>query len=577
MKSFRHIVYFLVTCMIVACDIKDDIPYPIVRGMITEFEVEGQCGADGGTSYSTQIDKDNRSIKIYVNDLVDVTQLQVTKIGLAGTSYNPDVDYTDSPSIDVNPESCIDYSSFPKSAFSKPLNGQNTRVNFSSPVKFNVHTYQDYEWTVNVTQVIHRDIEVENQVGKAVIDPHPFEDTYNAIIYVNRNQDLKKLKVHKFDLVGPNATVFDNPTKYEYYDFSEVRYFVVQTAWGKKQIWRVAVYKTDDVVATTATAFARNYDVTISGTKPNGISPRIEYKASGTNTWSVVPSANISVEATTYTTTVAGLSPSTKYEYKVSAGESELEPQEFTTIAIQQLPNASFDDWHTDVANSKLFCPWAQDGTSFWDTGNRGATTVGNSNSIPTDDSSTGSGMAAYLESKYIVIKFAAGNIFTGTYLKTDGTNGILGFGRPFTGFPTKMSFDYKYKSTIINKEGDDAYKHLIGRPDSCNIYVALWHVEEDEYEDYQGDKYPLVIRTKPGQEQNLFSVDDPRVIAYGQFTKGSTVNSWTSETISINYKNTQKAPTHILIVASSSKYGDFFTGGVGSTLVLDNMKLIYE
>jgi hypothetical protein len=271
------------------------------------------------------------------------------------------------------------------------------------------------------------------------------------------------------------------------------------------------------------------------------------------------------------------LSPSTKYEYKVSSGEFELEPQEFATVAIQQLPNTSFDEWHTDASNSKLLCPWVNGDASFWDTGNRGATTVGNSNSIPTDDNSTGRGMAAYLESKYIVIKFAAGNIFTGSYLKTDGTNGILGFGRPFSGFPTKMSFDYKYKSAIINKVGDDAYKYLMGRPDSCNVYVALWHVEDNEYEEYQGEKYPLIIRTKPGQEQNLFSIDDPRVIAYGQFTKGSTVDSWTSETININYKDTQKAPTHILVVASSSKYGDFFTGGVGSTLVLDNMKLIYE
>lgn len=577
MKSFRYIIFFLSTCFFVACDVKDDIPYPIVRGMITEFEVEGQCGVDGGTSYSTQIDKDNRSITVYVNDLVDVTQLQVNKIGLAGTSFNPDVDYVESPSLDVEPESCIDYARFPRSGFNKPLSGQNTRVDFSSPVKFTVHTYQDYEWMVNVNQVIHRNIEVENQVGNAVIDPHPFEDTYNAIIYVNRTQDLKKIKVHKFDLVGPNAIVFDNPTKYEYYDFSEVRYFVVQTAWGKKQIWRVAVYKTDDVVKTTATAFARNYDVTISGNKPNGTSPKIEYRVLGTNTWSVVPSANISVEATTYTTTVSGLTPSTRYEYKVSAGESELEPQEFATVAIQQLPNTSFDDWHTDTENPKLLCPWVNGDASFWDTGNRGATTVGNSNSIPTDDNSTGRGMAAYLESKYIVIKFAAGNIFTGSYLKTDGTNGILGFGRPFVSFPKQLSFDYKYKSSIINKVGDDAYKHLMGRPDSCNVYVALWHVEDNEYEEYQGEKYPLIIRTKPGVEQNLFSIDDPRVIAYGQFTKGSTIDSWTSETININYKDTQKAPTHILVVASSSKYGDFFTGGVGSTLLLDNMKLIYE
>ena len=118
---------------------------------------------------------------------------------------------------------------------------------------------------------------------------------------------------------------------------------------------------------------------------------------------------------------------------------------------------------------------------------------------------------------------------------------------------------------------------HLKGRPDSCNVYVALWHVEEDQYEDFQGEKYPLIIRTKPGMEQNLFSINDPRVIAYGQFTQGQTIESWTSEVINIDYKNTELQPTHILIVASSSKYGDFFTGGVGSTLQLDNLKLIYE
>jgi hypothetical protein len=200
---------------------------------------------------------------------------------------------------------------------------------------------------------------------------------------------------------------------------------------------------------------------------------------------------------------------------------------------------------------------------------------VGNSNSIPTEDTSTGGGRAAYLESKWIVIKFAAGNIFTGTYLKTDGTNGVLGFGRPFTAFPSKLTFDYKYMSMPMDKV-DESLSHLKGRPDSCSIYIALWHVEDNEYEEYQGDKYPLIIRTKPGKEQSLFSADDPRVIAYGQFTNGNTVNNWTSESITINYKNTELPPTHILVVASSSKYGDFFTGGVGSTLVLDNMKLIY-
>ena len=50
----------------------------------------------------------------------------------------------------------------------------------------------------------------------------------------------------------------------------------------------------------------------------------------------------------------------------------------------------------------------------FWDTGNIGVTTASQSNSTPTDDTATGSGKAARLESKNVIVKFAAGNLFTG-------------------------------------------------------------------------------------------------------------------------------------------------------------------
>lgn len=573
MKIFKGIAYLALTIFMAACDIKDDIPYPIVHGQITEFEVEGQCGADGGASYTTSIDKETRRITLFISDTVNLAKLKITKISVAGTTYNPDVNYTDEPQIIPDSASCISYQDFPRTGFNKPAAGQNTYVDFTHPVKFTIRTYQDYNWTVTVTQVVKREIEVENQIGDAVIDPH----LHNAIIYVNREQSLRKIKVKKFILGGTRGTVSPDPTKVETYDFYDMRQFVVNTSWGETQMWNVAVYHTDEVIQTTATAFARNHSVTISGNKPNGVTPVIEYKATSESAWKTVDAKDIELKATTYTTTIGGLTESTDFNYKVTAGDSKVEDQTFSTAARQELPNSSFDDWSTDASNAKLYNPWAEGGTSFWDTGNRGATTVGNSNSVPTDDTSTGSGMAAYLESKWIVIKFAAGNIFTGTYLKTDGTNGVLGFGRPFTAFPTKMSFDYKYKSEEISKVGDDAYSYLKGRPDSCNIYVALWHIAEGEYEEFQGEKYPLIIRTKPGMEQNLFHTDDPRVIAYGQFTEGRTINNWTSETIDIKYKNTQLAPTHILVVASSSKYGDFFTGGVGSTLVLDNMKLIYD
>ena len=42
MKIFKGIAYLALTIFMAACDIKDDIPYAIVHGQITEFEVEGQ-------------------------------------------------------------------------------------------------------------------------------------------------------------------------------------------------------------------------------------------------------------------------------------------------------------------------------------------------------------------------------------------------------------------------------------------------------------------------------------------------------------------------------------------------------
>lgn len=570
--KLKIILWITIALVFVSCDIKDEVPYPIVYGQITEFEVEGQCGADGTAGGVAAIDKTARTVTVYVSDTVNVSSLKIKRIGLSGMTYNPDVDYNESPMVCPDSSACINYALFPKTAFAKVEDGKDTRVNFTHEVKFVVRTYQDYVWTVKVHQVLGREIEVENQIGQAVIDPY----LCNAIVYVSREQSLKKLKVKKFTLGGTHGAVTPDPTTYETYDFYNLRRFIVKTGWGKIEQWSVLVCHTDEVVETTAKVLPRNLNATVSGTKPNGVTPKIEYRDASTTEWRTLSNTEVKTTSTTYTATIGGLRPSTKYVCRVTAGEVQLEQQEFTTVSLQQLPNASFDDWSTDASNSKLYCPWAAGAKSFWDTGNRGATTVGNSNSVPTEDSSTGSGKAAYLESKWIVIKFAAGNIFTGSYLKTDGTNGVLGFGRPFTAFPTKLTFDYKYKSMSIDK-ADESLAHLKGKPDSCSVYIALWHVEDNEYEDFQGEKYPLIIRTKPGKEQSLFSPDDPRVIAYGQFTKGSTVNNWTSETINLDYKNTELAPTHILVVASSSKYGDFFTGGVGSTLVVDNMKLIYE
>ena len=211
--------------------------------------------------------------------------------------------------------------------------------------------------------------------------------------------------------------------------------------------------------------------------------------------------------------------------------------QSFTTAAATALSNGSFDDWYQD---GKLWNPWASGGTSFWDTGNKGATTISTSNSVPTDDTSTGSGKAAFLESKYIVLKFAAGNIFSGEYIRTDGTNGVLNFGRPFTAFPSALRIHYKYTSSTIDKTDDD-HTYLKGRADSCHIYI------------------------------------DSHVIAYAELIKGVSNETYQTENLSLAYRYANRTPKYILVVATASKYGDYFTGGTGSKLWLDDFQLIYE
>lgn len=572
----KKVLYILTSAFVAicfgSCDVPNDIPYPIVEGRITAFEVEGQCGENGSGEGTATIDKDMRTVSLYVCDTVDVSKLRVNRIELKSETKNPDVNYQEEIVLLPDSAACLDFAKFPRKAFSNPGRHMDTRMDFSNKVKFTLYTYQDYKWAVEVKQIVNRVVEVENQVGKAVIDPI----THNVVIYVNKDQSLKRLKVHKFSLGGTHGKVSPDPTVYDTYDFYDVRQFHVTTGWGEEQSWRVMVCHTDAAVQTTAQAFARTVDAIISGEKPNGKGPVIEYKAEDESTWKTVAQENINSTSTAYSATIPSLKPGTTYKFTVTAGDSKVGEQSFTTTEILQLENTSFDDWCIDAANAKLYYPWAEGATPYWETGNKGATTVGSSNSIPTDDTSTGSGKAAYLESKYIVIKFAAGNIFTGSYLRTDGTNGILGFGRPFKAFPTKLTFDYKYKSETINKVGEEALRYMEGRPDSCQIYITLWHIGDNDYEEYNGEKFPLIIRTRPS-ERHLFSPDDSRVVAYAQLTQGADVPQWTSHTLELKYKDNKRTPTHIQVVASSSKYGDYFTGGVGSTLVLDNLKLHYE
>ena len=112
------------------------------------------------------------------------------------------------------------------------------------------------------------------------------------------------------------------------------------------------------------------------------------------------------------------------------------------------------------------------------------------------------------------------------------------------------------------------------GKPDSCSVYIAL--IGDKDEEMYEGKVYPYIIRTRPS-ELHLFNPNSENVIAYGQFTSGDDQTDWTKKTITLDYRYNDRTPKYIIVVASSSKYGDYFIGGDASLLKLDNIKLIYD
>lgn len=535
--------------ILTSCAIENDIPYPIIEASIESMTVEGQRGADQNTFTAATINKSARTVTLYVNDGVDLSRLQILSLKTT----------TGAELVVDDPNVCEDYSKFPTSGFASldsiPLSS-NTRVNFSQPVTFTLRTYQDYQWKVTVNQIIQRDIDVEN-MRSYVIDA----DTRTVIIYVDPTTDLTNLTVKKLNLGGEYGRVTPDPTLQK--DYSKPSTFNVSCSWEEYSYeWTVYVYPdSNESGSGSAEAFTMTTRATVTGNVQSGKTPTVEYRKESETSWSTVPPANVSTSGNTFSATLTGLSASTTYKYRISVDGSAGSEQTFTTAAATPLENGTMEEWSQD---GKQWNPWAAGNDAFWGTGNPGAADFIGNLTTPTDESVKG--QAALLETKNAIIKLGAGNIFTGDFA-LDGLNGLLHFGRPFSAFPSSLRLNYKYTSATINMIGDNVgdLASLKGQPDMFQIYIAL----SDRSEPYE-------IRNDPKNRQ-LFDPEDDGIIAYGEYTSSETVSTYKQLEIPLEYRATNRTPKYIIVVASSSKYGDYYIGGVGSKLWLDEMELVYE
>lgn len=312
-------------------------------------------------------------------------------------------------------------------------------------------------------------------------------------------------------------------------------------------------------------------------------SMHFEYKKADAEEWQTI-AANYNSENQKFTVTLTGLTPATQYAYRLAyekSGEAYAsDPVTFTTEEATTLPNGNMDDWYK---NGRTWYPVSESdystSGSFWDSSNPGTTTGAGAlvNVNPTQGNSsivhTSGGKSAELKSQYAsafgIGKFAAASLYSGKFNSLVGTNGAkIDFGQKFASRPTGLHGWFRYTSGKIDYRGDNTPAGLgeKGTDDLCSIYMAL-------------AKAPHQLNNTDTSTFFDFKNDD-NIIAYGELPDAeavSTNNEWKEFNVELKYKDiTPQTAYYLIIVCSSSKYGDYFTGSTGSIMYIDDLELLY-
>lgn len=526
----------LLAAVLCGC-IKNDIPFARIPLSITALKVEGQIGT---TSFSEK----DRTATVTLAETVNPKKVKIDSIG-----------YTDKAVAALSSGDVID---------------------LTNDVEVTLSLYQDYVWKIMRNQPIERRLTVSNQVGNAVFD----EDKRLVTINITKSASLRDVELVDLKF-GPTGAAYNGSTEglpavswSRYANYAETTIHVTYSDFIDEE-WTVKVYNSDsDVLTERADGWvnvAWMYGAGVAGTECG-----FEYREAGAENWIAVPKEYVTVNGGQFYARVPHLKANTTYECRAFSDGQRAKEVQFSTVDMGSFPNMGFEDWHK--SEKSVICPWAKDGSVFWDTGNHGSAIVGEKN-VTTNvkdirPGSTGQYAACLSSQNILGVKFAAGNLFVGEYKKTQGTNGILGFGREFVSYPTALKGWFKYKTAPIT-EVSKGYEKLKNQPDTCIVWVALgdWELTQNAE---TGQKTAVEIRTDNNNNGKYFDKNDPHVIAYGEMTCGEDVNEYKSFEVKLDYRATNRVPTSLLIVCSASKYGDYFTGGE-SVMWIDDFSLVYD
>lgn len=340
-----------------------------------------------------------------------------------------------------------------------------------------------------------------------------------------------------------------------------------------------------DIQAETVSAFPWSSFAILKGRYFSRVAPEgmtFQYKKTDATEWTEIDTSLIDVDTQTmmFTCRLNHLDLGTEYVFRATSDKDKADGKTaseivFTTFETENvINNLDLDDWYAD---GDAYYPNASSSSDgwVWDTANGGTASLGVYPTNPVSDIVAVSGegkKAAKMESVYATVKFAAGNIYTGKFASVNiGKLGAeLDWGVAFNSRPLALRGWYRYEPASINRVSS-GYEYLEGQPDLCQIQIFL-------------TDWSAPFRVKAYSSNATFvDFNASYILAHGDMVsnenttqKEGAVNGYIPFIIPLQYRSLAQ-PTYIVISGAASRYGDYFTGGEGSTMYLDEMELVYD
>ena len=553
MKFLRYLLLLPLFLGLNSC-MEYDMSYPRILAEFVEFDVQG--------AKKVTIDPSNMVVNI---DLAEEESLSAVKVN----------------SVKLNDKSYFKDGEFPEV------------LDLREPYSVILSLYQDYRWTIKASQSVDRVFKCANQVGAPTFDT----DHNEIIAYVSNTQRLKNLRVDemKLELIGSKVVrttgrvLVDNQVQEITQDCEfpmeldctlkrsfDVEYKGAITTWN---LTVVPVNVPAQITSIAAWCWSADIYATFDGTSEP---PVFNYRKFGELEWTTVPQEIVEVDGVNVHVHLTELEQAVGYETMMVFNGEELPGIEFTTDTPQQLFNMNFDQWsYTGSAAKQVWFPYpasADASMLVWDSANKGAAEYIGSLTMPEyNDVAVAGGAAAKLVSKYAVVKFAAGNLYTGQFIGLVGIKGAdIDWGVPFNAKPKALKGYYKYSPAMINYKNNSE----VASPtelDMCQLQVILM----DHHEPYK--VLPVGDVNGPTIDGELIDLEThPSIIARAivnlekSDVDGDGTADWVEFELPLEYRN-YRTPKYAIVTAASSYLGDYFTGGHGSTMLVDEFEFVYE